>query len=130
MDRPRRATRSVNYDETGSTVYGVHEELPVKRKQASSNGPVKKQRPNVLNIWQVTGVSETKTLTRIASVLPKVLRCCVMQVAHFFLFCYERQIIWERRNKEEVFPYTESEVLQKYSFTNVRIVLCCIVLCA
>jgi hypothetical protein len=101
----------------------MHEELSVKRKQASLNGPVKKQRPNVLNLWQVTGVSKTQNLTGIARALPKTLRGCVTQVAYFFLFMYERQMIWERRNKEEVCPYTESDVLQKYSFTNVSIVL-------
>jgi hypothetical protein len=108
---------------SGSTIEEMQEELRVKRKHASSEDPVKKQRSDGLDLWGITGVSKTHDLTVIASLLPKKLQWCAEEVAHFFLYMYERQMAWDRRNKEES-PYTKSVIIQNYFFTNVRIFLC------
>jgi hypothetical protein len=95
-----------------------------KRKAGShdSKGPKeKKQRSSihVPNLWQITGVPERHKLTKIARVLPKELKSYKEQVAHFSLFCYERQMIWERRNAGEE-SFTQSMALTNYYFCNVR----------
>ena len=72
------------------------------------------------NLWQVTGVSDTaEGLDIIKKALPKSLKKCTKDVAHFFLFVYERQMVWERRNNGDYKPYTESVAMQRYFFCNV-----------
>lgn len=94
-----------------------------KRKAGSHDskaGPKeKKQRyTSIPDLWQNTGVPERHKLTKIANVLPKELKSYKEQVAHFFLFCYERQMIWERRNNGEE-SFTQSMALTNYYFCNV-----------
>lgn len=87
----------------------------------------KKTKNAVPNLWDVTGVDQDQGLSQIAKLLPKGLRKCKKQVAHFFLFCYERQMVWERRNRGDEAPYTESVAMQQYFFCNVSLCELCII---
>lgn len=73
----------------------------------------------VPDLWEVTGVDKDKGLKEIANILPKRLKKSKEQVAHFFLFCYERQLVWERRNRGEEQPFTNSVAMHEYFFCNV-----------
>lgn len=75
----------------------------------------------VPDLWEVAGVEKDKGLNDIAKLLPKGLKPCKQDVAHFFLFVYERQMVWERRNQGEWQPYTKSLAMQEYFFCNVSV---------
>lgn len=81
----------------------------------------KKKKHPIPNLWEVTGVEENDEyiLKKIAKLLPGGLKKCSKEVAHFFLFCYERQQAWERRNRGESKPYSQSLALKEYFFCNV-----------
>ena len=74
------------------------------------------------DLWQVIGLEKDQGLKQVAKLLPKGSKKCAEQVIHFFLFCYERQMVWERRNRDERIGdgyYTESWAMQSYFFCNV-----------
>lgn len=76
------------------------------------------------DLWQVTGIKEGQGIKEVAKLLPKDLKKCSQEVIHFFLFCYERQMVWERRNNgdcDEDGQYTDSWAMQNYFFCNVSI---------
>lgn len=83
-----------------------------------------KPKPAVPDLWQVSGVDKDQGLKEIKGLLPKGLKRCAQEVVHFFLFCYERQMVWERRNLGEPEPYSESKTMQEYLFCNVSCYLC------
>lgn len=100
-------------DETVTSVSSATlDEKPTTAKKASK----------APDLWEVTDVAKDQGLKEVAKLLPKDLKKCAEQVIHFFLFCYERQMVWERRNREEYVvdeQYTESWAMQGYFFCNV-----------
>jgi hypothetical protein len=76
------------------------------------------------DLWQVIGLEKDRGLKQVAKLLPAGNEKCAEQVIHFFLFCYERQMVWERRNRDERitsdgYYYTESWAMQMFFFCNV-----------
>jgi hypothetical protein len=72
------------------------------------------------DLWKVVSCPKYLCYKGVAQLLPKPLETCCKDVAHFFLFCYERQMIWERRNRGDDFPLTQSWAMSQYFFCNVR----------
>jgi len=75
------------------------------------------------DLWQVIGLEKDRGLKQVAKLLPAGNEKCAEQVIHFFLFCYERQMVWERRNRDERitsdgYYYTESWAMQMFFFCN------------
>ena len=83
------------------------------------------------DLWQVIGLEKNQGVKEVAKLLPKGSKKCAEQVIHFFLFCYERQMVWERRNRDERNGdgyYTDSWAMQMFFFCNVStLTVMCIV---
>lgn len=71
-----------------------------------------------LSLWKIQGLEEMKSGWKIPK-LPEHLQPSARAIADFFLFMYERQCIWERRNLGMVGPWTANVLLQTRSFCNV-----------
>lgn len=69
-----------------------------------------------LSLWEIHGLDE-KVPIHIPN-LPTALRENRQNIADFFLFVYERQRIWERRNRDEAQPWSQNPVFLDCSFCN------------
>ena len=76
------------------------------------------------SLWSVVlGVEKSQEIDRVVDTVQKALparKKTAKEIAHFFLYCYERQKIWERIRRGSKEPFTQSAVLRNYSFCNVR----------
>jgi hypothetical protein len=72
------------------------------------------------DLWNVVSCPKHLCDEGVAKLLPKSLQTCCTDVAHFFLFCHERQLIWERRNRGDDSPLTQNWAMSRYFFCNVR----------
>lgn len=70
------------------------------------------------NLLKIHGLLRDDIRKRVRKVLPTSMAPFSFNVGHFFLYIYERQCIWERRNKA-CEPFTEDFVLANYFFCNV-----------
>ena len=70
------------------------------------------------NLLKIHGLLKDDIRQRVRKVLPKSMAPFAFNVGHFFLYIYERQCIWERRNKA-CEPFTDDYVLGNYFFCNV-----------
>lgn len=101
-----------------SVANNEHEEMSIE----SDAKPAAKTYSKAPDLWQVIGLEKDEGLKQVAKLLPKGSKKCAKEVIHFFLFCYERQMVWERRNRDERVGegyYTESWAMQTYFFCNV-----------
>jgi hypothetical protein len=92
--------------------------------ESDADESVKGKYTKVPDLWQVVGLEKDKGIEQVAKLLPEESKRFAKQVIHFFLFCYERQMVWERRNRDERitadgYHYTESWAMQEYFFCNV-----------
>jgi hypothetical protein len=91
--------------------------------ESDADESVKGKYTKVPDLWQVVGLEKDKGIEQVAKLLPEESKRFAKQVIHFFLFCYERQMVWERRNRDERitadgYHYTESWAMQEYFFCN------------
>jgi hypothetical protein len=136
-DARAKAKRDVPVDESATIESSEHvssdrNEFKVNRKEVASTNDAHSDdsKPTAMaktydkapDLWEVTGVAKDQGLTQVTKLLPKGDKKCAKQVIHFFLFCLERQLVWERRNREECNSegyYTESWAMQSFFFCNV-----------
>lgn len=71
------------------------------------------------NLLVINGLSKESVKRNVAKVLPKDLAPFAFNVGLFFVFVYERQRIWERRNNGDRQPFTNNYIMEKYFFCNV-----------
>jgi hypothetical protein len=76
--------------------------------------------PSLFQIYELEEKVVTKT---VAQHLPQSQKKNALQVGHFFLFCHERQMVWEKRNCGAALPWTRSKALAGYYFCNVSCAL-------
>jgi hypothetical protein len=94
-----------------------------KFKPENATTSVKKRKVHhAPSLFELHDLSEHAVAKAVAQHLPPRHRNHGLQVSHFFLFLHERQMVWERRNREDP-PWTESVALRDYYFCNVSHVL-------
>jgi hypothetical protein len=124
-------TTTVDEEETfegSTTTTGRKRDQAEHDSEAAATGTHKRSKKSngVLNLWQVVlGIERSSTeakaiIQRAAKDLPKAVRRYAENIMHFFLFVYERQAIWERRQQgcpEDA--WTKSRAMVDYHFCNV-----------
>lgn len=79
-----------------------------------------KKRVKLMDLWQVVNIPHNKGMEAIRSIFPSPLKVYALNIARFFIFMYERQLIWRRRKSGASEPYSQSYAMCKYFFCNVR----------
>jgi len=69
-------------------------------------------------LWSIQRLCRQKFKSKIPGFKSRTLEVS-RNIADFFLFIYERQSIWERRNSGQNEPWTQNFILQQFSFCNV-----------
>ena len=80
----------------------------------------KLKKKDALSLWQIQGLQESsaKSCSLMINGLPDVLGKHTKKMADFFLFVFERQLIWVRRNQGLSPPFSANPVFQDFWFCN------------
>ena len=112
---------TLNGDKGGGSRAGALGGMPAtwKAPPAAAAGPNRAVRKGA-TLWDILDVNRSRAVSEIVRILPRhINEDRAGHVGHFFLFCHERQCIWERRNADEYRPWTEDERLHGGVYCNV-----------
>jgi hypothetical protein len=90
-----------------------------KKTKTTPNTKISAKTSSPSPLFEIHDLAENAVAEAVAQLLPTKWKENCFQVGHFFLFCHERQMVWEKRNCGDSLPWTQSEALAKYSFCNV-----------
>ena len=75
--------------------------------------------PNAPSLWEIFDLDSKAVARKVAPLVGS--KKVAQEVAHFFLFLLERQLVWERRNRGDWEPWSHSSILSNYFFCNVSV---------
>lgn len=73
------------------------------------------------DLYKLHNVNRARAISRIQQILPPPFHnspTVARNVGYFFLFCHERQLIWQRRNSD-IEPWTTDPIMDRMFFCNV-----------
>jgi len=112
---PKTKTTKATATTTSTTTTTTNNAISVKTIEKNST-------PVLMSLWRIHRVPKAISEARVAQLLQPYhgnLDGASDLVSNVFLFAYERQSCWQRRNNEENPVWSQSMILQNYSFANV-----------
>ena len=103
--------------------YGTGEDTEAGEDDDDKQDTVLSKRKDAItgiSLWKVHDISRSTAEARISQILqPYNLSHAARLVANLFIFAYERQCCWQRRNNEAKMTWSSSAIFQNYAFANV-----------